>query len=55
MINKKLVLATLLTFSLTVSAFSTIVHAERKFLTQIINLMKSQQILTKVAKKPQSL
>lgn len=34
MINKKLVLATLLTFSLTVSAFSTIVHAEE---TQVPN------------------
>jgi hypothetical protein len=34
MINKKRVLATLLTFSLTVSAFSTIVHAEE---TQVPN------------------
>ena len=34
MINKKLALATLLTFSLTVSAFSTIVHAEE---TQVPN------------------
>lgn len=34
MINKKLILATLLTFSLTVSTFSTIVHAEE---TQVPN------------------